>query len=170
MQFLRCGTELDIAPREMPRLCSRSSSGFTLIELLLVVAIGSVLAAITLPNMVAMNTTYRVSTARATVVSKVYQARTNALKRNRPAWVRVDGAARTVQVQTAGAGGVAENIGAPEFLPTGVVFGTGAAEALLTFDALGRPLNPPQTIQVLYPGSGIARTVTVSSTGRVTVN
>lgn len=153
----------------MARLC-RSSSGFTLLELLLVVAIGVVLAAITLPGMTAMNTSYRVSNARVMVVSKVYQARTNALKRNRPAWVRVDGTAGTVQVQTAGPGGAAQNVGDPEFLPAGVVFGTGTAVALLTFDALGRPVNPPQTIQVLYPGSGIAHTVTVSSTGRVTVN
>lgn len=170
MKSVRCGTELEIAAGQMPRFSSRSSSGFTLIELLLVVALGIVLAAIALPNLVKMNETYRVSNARVAVVSKVYQARTNALKRNRPAWVLVDGAARTVQVQTAGPGGVAENIGGPEFLPTGVTFGTGAAMATLTFDALGRPLNPPQTIQVLYPGSGITRTVTVSSTGRVTVN
>lgn len=146
-----------------------STVGFTLIELLLVVALGMVVAAVALPNLATMNQTYRLSTARVTVTSKVYQARTNALKRNRPAWVLVDGAARTIQVQTAGVGGP-EDIGGPEFLPRGVVFGTGAATATLTFDALGRPINPPQTIQVLYPGSGLTRTITVTSTGRVTVN
>lgn len=145
------------------------SSGFTLVEMMLVVALGAVLAGIALPNLLTLNRTYRLSTASAVVASKVHQARANALKRNRQAWVQVDGAARTVQVQIAGTGGP-EDIGGPEFLPQGVAFATGAATATLTFDAMGRPLNPPQTIQLLIAGSGLTRTVTVTSTGRVTLN
>ena len=147
----------------------RTSAGFTLVEMMLVVALGAVLAGIAVPNLLTLNRTYRLSTASAAVAGKVHQARTNALKRNRQAWVRVDGAAGTVQVQIAGAGG-AEDIGGPEFLPQGVTFATGAATTTLTFDAMGRPLNPPQTIQLLVAGSGLARTVTVTSTGRVTLN
>lgn len=163
------GTELGLCSAAMVRHSS-SASGFTLLEVLLVVSLGIVAAAITLPNLWTMNSTYRLTTATSEVASRVRQARTNALKRNRPSWVVVDGAARTVQVQTAGAGGVAENIGGPQFMPTGVTFGTGAGLATLTFDAMGRPLNAPQTIQLLYPGSGLTRTITVTSTGRVTVN
>lgn len=153
----------------MPRAFGLSS-GFTLLEMLLVVSLGVVIAGIALPNFVAMSSSYRLSTASALVSSKVHQARANALKRNQPAWVRVDGTARTVQVQTAGAGGAAVDIGAPEFLPQGIAFGTGAAVVQLTFDSMGRPLNPPQTLQLLFPGSGLARTITVTSTGRVSVN
>lgn len=153
----------------MPRAFGRSS-GFTLLEMLLVVSLGVVIAGIALPNFVAMSSSYRLSTASALVSSKVHQARANALKRNQPAWVRVDGTARTVQVQTTGAGGATVDIGAPEFLPQGIGFGTGAAVVQLTFDSMGRPLNPPQTLQLLFPGSGMTRTITVTSTGRVSVN
>jgi type II secretory pathway pseudopilin PulG len=152
----------------MPRTAA-SASGFTLIEMLLVVTLAIMAAAIALPNLRTMNDTYRLSTASAAVASKVRQARVNALKRNRQTWVTVDGAARSVQVQTAGAGGPVD-IDGPALMPTGVVFGTGAATVTLTFDAMGRPLAAPQTIQLLYPGSGLTRTITVTSTGRVTVN
>jgi len=151
----------------MPRV-SDSSTGFTLIELMLVVSLGIVVAAVALPNLLTVNRTYRLSTASATVSSKVHQARVNALKQNRQAWVRIDGAARTVQVQVAGPGGGAIDVGGAEYMPQGVTFGTGNAVVLVTFDAMGRPLNPPQSIQVLYPGSGLTRTITVTSTGRVT--
>lgn len=152
----------------MPR-AYRSVAGFSLIEMLLVAAIGMVIAAIALPNLLTMNRTYRLSTASVMVSSKVHQARTNALKRNRPAWVVVDGAAGTVRVQTADAGGAAVDITPVEFIPQGVTFATGAATTTLTFDAMGRPVNPPQTIQLRIVGSGLTRTITVTSTGRVTV-
>ena len=140
-----------------------------MLELLLVISLGIVVAGIALPNLRTVNNTYRMSTASALIASKVHQARTNALKRNRPTWVLVDGPTRSVQVQTAGAGGP-QDIGGREFLPMGVAFGTGAAVATVAFDAMGRPVAPPQTIQILYPGSGLARTITVTSTGRITVN
>lgn len=152
----------------MPRV--RTSSGFTLLELLLVVALGMTITVIALPNLLTFNRTYRLSGAGLAVASKVHQARTNALKRNRPAWVLVDGAAGTVRVQVTGAGGVAQDIGDVEFIPQGVTFATGDAVATLTFDAMGRPVNPPQTIQLRIAGSGLTRTITVTSTGRVTVS
>lgn len=153
----------------MPRNFS-SSAGFTLLEMMLVVALGITVAAIAVPNLVSINYTYRIATASTTVTAKVHQARVNALKQNRPAWVRIDGAARTVQVQTTGAGGAPVDIGGAEYMPRGVTFGTGNAVVTLTFDSMGRPVNPPQTIQLLYPTSGLTRTITVASTGRVTVN
>jgi len=153
----------------MPRHL-RPSSGFTLLELMLVVSLGIVVAGIALPNLLTMNRTYRLSSATVAVAAKVHQARTNALKRNRQTWVQIDGATRTVMVMTTGAGGAPVGIGTSEVLPQAVTFGTGNAVATLTFDAMGRPLNPPQTIQILIAGSGLTRTITVASTGRVTVN
>jgi prepilin-type N-terminal cleavage/methylation domain-containing protein len=148
----------------------RSAAGFTLLELMLVVSIGLTITAIAVPNLVSVNTSQRLATATSTVTAKVHEARVNALKQNRPAWVHIDGAARTVQVQTTAVGGAVVEIGGTQYMPRGVTFGTGAAVATLTFDSLGRPVNPPQTIQLLYPGSGLTRTITVTATGRVTVN
>jgi len=148
----------------------RSSAGFTLLEMMLVAALGITVAAIAVPNLVSINYSYRIATASTTVTAKMHQARINALKQNRPVWLLVDGAARTVQVQTAAAGGAVTNIGGAEFMPQGVTFGTGTAVVTVSFDAMGRPVNPPQSIQLLYPGSGLTRTITVASTGRVTVN
>jgi Tfp pilus assembly protein FimT len=153
----------------MPRTLA-SSGGFTLLELMLVVALGMVVAGIAIPNLLTMNRTYRLATASSTVASKVHQARANALKRNRPSWVLVDGAAGTVQVQSTDAGGATITVGDSDPIPQGVTFGTGTAQATLTFDSMGRPLNPPQTIQLQIAGSGLTRTITVTSTGRVTVN
>ncbi len=153
----------------VPRTRFGEPSGFTLMEMMLVVALGLVIAGIALPNLLTLNRTYRLSTASVAVASKVHQARTNALKRNRQTWGQVDGATRTVSVQTLGPGGAPIDVGTPEILPQGVTFGTGNAVATLTFDSMGRPLNPPQTIQVLIAGSGLRRTITVASTGRVTV-
>ena len=151
----------------MPRT-SASERGFTLLELLLVVALAMLVAGIALPNLLTMNRAYRLSSASSAVVGKVHQARANALKRNRPSWVLVDGAAGTVRVQTTGTGGT-EDVGGTDYMPQGVTFATGAAQATLTFDAMGRPVNPPQTIQLRIVGSGITRTITVGSTGRITV-
>lgn len=164
------GTKLGLSRSQMARTNASSPAGFTLIEILLVGALTVVLAAIALPNLRSMNETYRMSTAAVAVASKVHQARTNSLKRNRPSWVLVDGTARTVQVQSNDAGGAVINIGGAEFMPAGITFASGAGTVMLTFDSMGRPVNPPQTIQVLYPGSGLAlsRTITVTSTGRVT--
>ena len=153
----------------MPRT-SDSSCGFTLLELLLVVALAAVVAGIALPNLLSVNRAYRLSSASSAVVSKVHQARANALKRNRSAWVLVDGAAGTVKIQTTNTGGATEDIGGTEYMPQGISFATGAAQATLTFDSMGRPLNPPQTIQLRITGSGMSRTITVASTGRITVS
>jgi type IV fimbrial biogenesis protein FimT len=153
----------------MPRTFA-SARGFTLLELLLVVALAMVVAGIAIPNLLTMNRSYRLSQASAAVVGKVHQARANALKRNRPSWVLVDGAAGIVRVQTTSAGGATENVGGADYIPQDVVFATGAAQATLTFDAMGRPLNPPQTIQLRITGSGLTRTITVASTGRITVS
>lgn len=159
------GTVLGLPLVEMPR----TASGFTLIEMLLVVTVVILVASIALPSLRTMTDTYRVATASAAVASKVRQARTIAVKGKRQTWVIVNGAARSIQVQSASPGGPVD-IDGPSLLPAGVTFGTGGATVRLTFDAKGRPLGTPQRIQVLYPGSDLIRTITVASTGLVTVH
>ena len=136
--------------------------------MLLAVTVVILAAAIALPSLRTMTDTYRLSTASVSVVGKVRQARTNAVKSKRQTWVMVNGAARSIQVQTSSAGGPVD-IDGPALLPAGVTFGTGGATVRLTFDAKGRPLGAPQTIQLLDRGSGLTRTVTITSTGLVTV-
>jgi len=145
-------------------------SGFTYIELVIVLTVLVLLAAITVPGAIAAQGAMQIHSAPFSMASKVGEARTNALKRNQPAWVLFDTAAGTAQVQTTGPTGTV-NIGPPEFLPANVVFNLGGAPtATITFDSMGRPAAPPQSIVLLHANSGVTRTVTVSATGRITVN
>jgi Tfp pilus assembly protein FimT len=70
----------------------------------------------------------KLQTSSSMLASKLSEARTNALKRNRAAWLRVDAAAGRVQVQTSGGGGRTLDIGAPGLLPSGVAFVEPAAK------------------------------------------
>ena len=161
--------------RYKPRLPGRSPkshSGFTLLEALVVLAIGGILATLAIASLSTARRGYQIHTAGITFSTRLFEARTQALKRNRPTAVTLDVAARTLRTTFTPAGGAPVEIGGPEFLPTGVVFELdgGAPSLVVTFDSLGRPFNPPQSFRLRHTGSGQVRTITVLSTGRVTVN
>ena len=91
------------------------------------------------------------------------------VKRNRQIDVTLDRDARTLTTTVTSAG-VTSIIAGPEYLPGGVVFNLGGnATYLISFDSMGRPVTPPRSFIVQYPGSGLSRTVTVLSTGRITI-
>jgi Tfp pilus assembly protein FimT len=148
-----------------------SSAAFSLVELLIVATLLIVLGTMGMAGMSTTRRGYSLYTASFTIASKLQDARTNALKRNRQAWLLLDPDARRLQVQIAGSGGVAIDVGGPQYLDRTITFDGMAGTARVTFDALGRPLNPPQVIQFHQgaTGSPWRRTITVASTGRITV-
>lgn len=153
---------------------SPRDAGFGVLELVIIAALVAILAAIAVPSLSAARDGYELVTAGANVASKIGQARTNALKRNRQTWVLVTPGAQTLQVQTAGPTG-AVDIGWVELLPTRVTIIAPAAQAQLRFDTLGRPVDAggiltAHVIQLRHTGTQQVRTVTVGTTGRVTIN
>ncbi len=112
---------------------------------------------------------YQLHTSGYQISTKLDDARSNALKRNRPAWLLLDAQAQSLQVQTTGTGGATTNVGGPEFLSQDMQLVGVTTTQQVTFDAIGRPVNPPQTIQVQNVRTGQTRTITIASTGRITV-
>jgi prepilin-type N-terminal cleavage/methylation domain-containing protein len=145
-------------------------AGFSLLELILVIAIIGIVTAIAIPNMVSARQGFRMQTASSTVLHRLGEARMESVKRNRQVDVTIDNAARTMTARMTSAFGVTTVIAGPEYLPEGVVFNlSGDATYQISFDSMGRPMTPPRTFMVQYPGSGLSRTVTVQSTGRIII-
>jgi prepilin-type N-terminal cleavage/methylation domain-containing protein len=149
----------------------RQSRGFSLIEILFVVALIGVLAGMAAGSIVTTRRSYQIYTAGVTFANRLSEARTHAIKRNRPIAVTLDGTAQTLTTTYTPPGGTPVRIAGPEYLPSGVVFDlNGAATLVVTFDSMGRPLNPPQTFTLRQTSTARTRTISVLSTGRVTVN
>jgi Tfp pilus assembly protein FimT len=146
----------------------RASSGFTVLELLLVVGVMVTIAAFAVPGVLAARAGYQLSTSGYTIASKLDEVRTLALKRNRQAWLLVDPATRTLQVQAAVSGGGSMNIGGAAYLPQEMAFPDVTTTQQVMFDMLGRSAGT-QTIRIQHTRSGLERTITVASTGRISV-
>ena len=152
----------------------RREAGFGTLELVIVAALVSILAAFAVPSISAARDGYELVTSGGKVAAKFAEARTIALKRNRQAWVLVNPAAGTLQIQVAGAVG-AVDVGFLEFLPGRVAIIAPATTQQLTFDTIGRPIDgagvlTPNVVQLRHTGTNQLRTITVGTTGRVTVN
>jgi prepilin-type N-terminal cleavage/methylation domain-containing protein len=142
-------------------------SGFSLVELLIVLAIVGVIISIAIPNLMAARQGYQIHTAGQIVNSRLAQARMESLRRNRQIDVVLDAAARSVRIVVVQAGADV-TVDGPEYMPSGVIFdAAGTPNLRLTFDSLGRPLNPPQTVTLRHTGSGQRRIITIQPTGRL---
>ena len=122
-----------------------------------------IVSIIAIPSIRAAAETHRLQGSAYMVASKLMEARTNALKRNRDCSLQILAAERQVQVQAAGV-----DVGGPGLLSAGVNFV--APLASIPFDSMGRPANPPPQIITLRSTSGRQVTVTVFPTGRVRVD
>jgi type II secretory pathway pseudopilin PulG len=145
----------------------QSERGISAVDVLVSVALTGIIAAVTVPNVQAMTDRYNLNAASTAIASRLGEARTNSLKRNRQVSLVVDPGTESAQIQTVNA--VPQNIGAAEWLPQGIEFDV-PAPLNVTFDALGRPVDPPQIIQLRHAGTGMTRTVTVTSTGRIVID
>jgi hypothetical protein len=151
-----------------------ADAGFGVANLATVAALVSVLAVISVPTISASRDGYELATASGNVRATIEEARVNALKRNRHTWVQVTPATRTVRVQTAGGPGP-EHVDTAETLPPRVTIINPGGPQGFEFDALGRPVTAAgiptsHVIQLRHTGIGLVRTVTVATTGRVTVD
>jgi prepilin-type N-terminal cleavage/methylation domain-containing protein len=149
----------------MPRQ-AHAARGFSLVELLVVLGVAAVLLAIALPNVSGVMEANKLQTSASMLASKLAEARINALKRNRAAWLRVDAGSGRVQVQTSGPGGTMLDIGPAGLLPSGVGFVSPVLD--IRFDSVGRPTNPPpRRLTVEIVRTHASRSVTVSPAGAV---
>jgi len=155
---------------------SRADAGFTVIEALVIVLGVSILAAIAVPSLRAAEDGWALETAAADVAARLSEARTNALKRNRPTWVLLTNSTRTLQLQVLGGPGPGiVDVGAPAYLPPRVAFVFPTSTLQVSFDAMGRPINgagivTAQSVQVRHVRSLQVRQVTAETTGRITIN
>lgn len=145
--------------------------GFSAIELMIVLVVVGVLLAIAIPSITRTLALRRLDTSVSTLASKLAEARMNAIKRNRQAWVRIDPTNRTVQLQTTNDAGTTINLGVAEALPSGVDIANPVAATEIRFDGLGR--LPTGTAAWTITLRGVQHTkrksLSVTGIGKVTV-
>ncbi len=137
-------------------------------EMVFVAAIALVIMTFAIPSIVAAQRGFELSSAGYTITGKLDETRTNALKRNQQTWLLLDPTGPSLQIQYS-SGGATVNIGGPTFLSKSLTLVGITTPTQVVFDALGRPVSPPQTIQIQNIVSLQGRTITVTSTGRITV-
>ncbi|OFW01871.1 MAG: hypothetical protein A3I61_02455 [Acidobacteria bacterium RIFCSPLOWO2_02_FULL_68_18] len=140
----------------------RQSAGFTLIEILLVVAVVSVMAAMTVPTVAGAMDRYYILSAGQQVASTIRAARFQAVSRNQTLEVVLDLDAGEYQVFEDG--GVTP-AGDAQLLPTGISFGEDSATTVEV--APNGRVTTAATITVTNGNADDDRTITVSTSGRV---
>ena len=145
--------------------------GLTIMELVIMIGLVGVVSAVAIPNVGRTLDLHRVDTATSLLAGKLSEARMNAIKRNRQAWVAIDPGNRTVRVQTTNTAGATINVGASETLPPGVNFGSPSTVTQVRFDSLGRlPTGTPAwTLTLRGAQNTQQKSVTISAAGRINV-
>ena len=138
------------------------AAGFTLIETLIVVALAAVMAAISVPQVVAGMERYYINSAGQQVVSTIRAARLQAVTRNEILEVQFD--LDTGEYQVFEDGGVTP-VGGVQRLPTDISFAAGSA-AMVEINTNGR-VTTAANITVTNGNAEEDRTITVTTSGRV---
>ena len=140
--------------------------GFSLFELMIVLAIAGILVMFLVPNVTQTLQTLRLDGSASMIYNKAKEARINAIKRNREAWLSIDTTGGEVQVQTTDDTPATIDVGIVGLLQNTVTFGSGSPTEV-RFDSMGRP-TVVRTI--VLETTDMSKTITISATGRVQVN
>ena len=144
----------------------KPNSGFTMFEVMIVLGIIGLLLMLLVPNAGRTRQTWRLDGSASMVYNKAMEARFNAIKRNRQAWLSIDATGGQVQVRTTNDVPTTIDVGDPGLLQQTVTF-QGGGPTEVRYDSMGRP-TAPQTIVI--ETADMQKTITVAATGRVTVN
>lgn len=147
---------------------SSGESGFSLVEILVVVAVVTIVAAITIPGVMGHLRVYRLDTAVSIISNKVREARMDAIKRNRVSTLRLDLAARTAQIRSTDNAGLEIDVGFPQRLPQNVILNA-VGTVNISFDSLGRLPAGAQTFTIQETNSTMRKNISISPAGRVIV-
>ena len=160
-------TKAGVSADRSPGNALGDDRGFTLVEVLIVITTVMVLVAISMPQVLTILELYRLDISTSLVEGKVADARINAIKLNRYISLAVDIDGRSLQVQYNDGGTV--NLGPPAILPEGIVL-LAPTPTEITFDAWGGAIAAPKTYRLEVERTGTRKDVTVSPTGKITVN
>ena len=150
---------------EGTRRSDASGAGFSLFEIMIVMVVVGVLLMILVPNASRAMQVWRLDGSVRMVSGKLMEARIDAIKRNRQSWLSINTSGQ-VQVQTTDDTPATIDVGFPGLLQQSVSFQSGAP-AEVRYDSMGRPTV---TRTIVIETADLQKTITVSATGRVTVN
>jgi type II secretion system protein H len=101
--------DFKLDPNSYVALARRRERGFSLIELMVVCVILAIISALAVPNMMQMNTNYKLNAAGHSLASLLQQARMQAVKTNQPAYAKYDNTGKAFVTGDPAAGFAAGN-------------------------------------------------------------
>ncbi|NNE67420.1 MAG: prepilin-type N-terminal cleavage/methylation domain-containing protein [Pyrinomonadaceae bacterium] len=145
-------------------------AGFSAPETLIVVLVISILVVIAIPNVSKTLDLRLLETYSSVVSNKMTETRTYAIKHNRTAWLRIDPANRTSQIQTTDTAGNTINLKAAELLPARIAIAE-TSPVEFRFDSMGRLTTGTETVtfQLTASGQTKSKAITVSPAGKILV-
>lgn len=143
--------------------------GFTMPEVLVVFLTIAIISVIALPSTVRTLQLYRLDTGVSHLSNKLMETRMNAIKRNRTAWLRVDGTMRSSIVRSTNSAGQTIDLSFPANLPAGMILDE-SDSIEIRFDSLGRSANGAQTFTLREANSGKRKNISISPAGKISVS
>ncbi len=147
-----------------------TDQGFSLVELLIVVLIISIMIVASIPAIERNLRLYRLESAIGLVSNRLVDARLFAIKRNRPAWVTVDGNSRNIEIWSTNDAGQTISLAAAVPIPQNVVL-KNVQTVTFTYTSLGRnQLNGNTSLALMLSNStSNCKALTVTIAGKTTL-